>query len=811
MSSMANNSTTNNIVVLGALCRDRLKARLENNADSLGIPNWREIGWYMNPGFTTRYGVELEFCSTKNRYNIANATNTCMFEQHNPYWRNNFNILRPTPEERNQFRNGISGPRSITDGPDMNQWSSSMFEVSQDHGSDSYQGTKTPENKGIAGSKIEEDSSVEFSPNKGIAYAYTKDSETTIHRLISTYSSICDRVHSFNEFVTPVLTNEPVLYPYVYVKENTFTKSYIPYGFIALDNAIDHMISHNNTILIQNMGLHVHLSEFPRITDKRVRKECLIGFFKLFFLFEPLLFACQPNYRHQSHYCQSVQTIFNYDELLNNDADTLYNLLTIKNYTTSKRLNINNRLARWELRYIALNMTNCETTGTVEVRLGHSTFDSSYLNHYIHMLQSLFELSIALCSTDGQTHVNNILIYAKNKKLLPKYVFNERQRGIYPAFFSNSHTTENERTYIVTQLLIHTCLFTGAAIFILKMIPFILDYHGTDTHQHFWLRYNKLDLKKWHQYTPQQIFVSLLNEMKANYGMEELPIWNRNILSSASYAKSQKSDGTYVTTNVNEACDNCFKKDGSCGTGFNQYNNTNNTNNVNAVTAFEKYMDEQNENITNYTMNRPTTIIPPKSLTQCELLSSKIQMGGKRRTCKRGTYKRGTYKRRTCKRGTYKRKGKSVKRNTYRGGKAVQNLMTPLPNVMEMPVKQMNKVNTSNRSKMSSKNVYEMLYQVNKGAAKIVVDKKFNAFEVDWLGNRKPLDDLSVILQEIVQKGILTPIQMHTLVRHLYVDHYVYLDETPLHQRKLVEELARFNINEPTIEAMRSVYKKYNS
>ena len=75
--------------------------------------------------------------------------------------------------------------------------------------------------------------------------------------------------------------------------------------------------------MTQKSGLHIHLSEFP-IVDTASKINLVIGFIKLFYVFEPLIFSFFPEYRANSDFCQSLQSIFNRQEMINNDF-ALYN------------------------------------------------------------------------------------------------------------------------------------------------------------------------------------------------------------------------------------------------------------------------------------------------------------------------------------------------------------------------------------------------------------------------------------------------------------------------------------------------------
>jgi hypothetical protein len=185
------------------------------------------------------------------------------------------------------------------------------------------------------------------------------------------------------------------------------------------------------------MGFHVHLSEFPLIEGEG-RKRFIVAFVKMFYLFEPMLFSMHPSSRSHSRYCQSLQSIFNFNEICYLSVDEIYDHLVYEEegFTYGgidvPSLNDDDSRSAKGQRYLSLNLTNCRGNGiqTVEIRLGQSMFDINYINKYIYLLQSLFEFSFAMEQSDVNNNliypnqtVNSILLYAQANEIIPSYCY----------------------------------------------------------------------------------------------------------------------------------------------------------------------------------------------------------------------------------------------------------------------------------------------------------------------------------------------------------------------------------------------------
>jgi len=204
-----------------------------------------------------------------------------------------------------------------------------------------------------------------------------------------------------NEMVTPVLNNQYVSYAKVYNPSTTkYSEKFVPFGSILIDNVCTQLKSHQNVTAVPGggAGFHIHLS-YPDInwrknyTDLGSRELYLLaGFIKLFWLFEPLIYSFQPPYRAQSSWSQNIQSIFTYTEIL-----TLTNLQIVKRLINPSSTEV----GLWErggARYVATNLTNIKEggLGTIEIRIGHSTLNSSYIQALINIYQNIMFLNMSL-------------------------------------------------------------------------------------------------------------------------------------------------------------------------------------------------------------------------------------------------------------------------------------------------------------------------------------------------------------------------------------------------------------------------------
>jgi hypothetical protein len=176
-------------------------------------------------------------------------------------------------------------------------------------------------------------------------------------------------------------------------------------------------------------GFHLHVCEDRRPVqgqpawsiNSQPRKNMLIGFVKLFYIFEHFLFSLFPKYRSSSQWCRSYQSIFNFNEIRNSSVNVIWDVLTGANNIIAQRQNGR------DYRYISLNFKNCRvepdgTTGigTIEFRIGHSTFDSEFIQAYINLIQNLFNFNLYLDSLnpDGNPCGMQNILMELNKQLI---------------------------------------------------------------------------------------------------------------------------------------------------------------------------------------------------------------------------------------------------------------------------------------------------------------------------------------------------------------------------------------------------------
>ena len=393
---------------------------------------------FQHPSLNSRYGIELEFFSSENRYVIANRINSCMFNNNDLWWRNNFNAKFDI-NSNFPFSNG---QRHLDTGSNFNEFSSFFVESALVYRTPSHRGEAICSNQGTAGLRIENDSSVEMSNNgpgitawsinvrnrhentdikgvggtynpnyKGLSsnvvnFSFPKNFPFSQHTLkgnnewnINSNSTFITKQQ--NELVTNVLTNDYIKYPLGIESQERegegegeipTKEKYLPLGALLMDNFLNHLLSHQTVLFTQRCGFHVHLSEFSKIKDEGRRKQFIVGFVKLFYVFEPLLYSFHPIYRSRSDYAQSLQSIFTRDEIRDGTEDQIWNDLAGIEY--EDYMPISGVPRKRGQRYVALNLMNCRGgIGTMEVRIGHVTFDTQFIQTYVNILQTLLKFN----------------------------------------------------------------------------------------------------------------------------------------------------------------------------------------------------------------------------------------------------------------------------------------------------------------------------------------------------------------------------------------------------------------------------------
>lgn len=267
-------------------------------------------------------------------------------------------------------------------------------------------------------------------------------------------------IWNLNELVTPILRNRYINYPFmlenpIRVTNNIITPiprfGNIPLGIAMLDNILCHLKAHKTVLFTQRVGLHIHLS-YPEI-DMRQNQDypgdvlpldphggcwegevdangigiCCwdpanlarwtlnnqtyyaIGFLKLWYLFEPLMMSFFPEYRSCNTWAQSIQSVFTWGEISGGLTPQEIFLTMI-----TGNLRCHGRCFAGHARYLAINFQNLKqnnNSGTIEIRCGHGTFNSKFLQALINIYHNLFEFSKMIIDNSiraGETYIQSI-------------------------------------------------------------------------------------------------------------------------------------------------------------------------------------------------------------------------------------------------------------------------------------------------------------------------------------------------------------------------------------------------------------------
>jgi len=738
-------------------------------------PSNPAIHRFSHPGLNCTYGVELEFFSSANRYDLANRVNSCMWTQNDASWRTNFSF------------GGQANVRTLQADNDFNQWSSWFMEASQNYHAPAFKGDATCDNRGTAGVRIEDDASVTLNDALPGITLWSKridnNLQTTDIKTGNNYNAEFAglsqgvpvrnpsalqitrnpdvnawNVPGFfqqNELVTNILFNAYGDYQFMMNPvTNTYQPGRVPAGSLLLDNIINHMTSHAVVLATQNFGFHVHLSEFPRIADLTERATMIIGFVKLFYAFEPMLFAMHPSYRAESDWCQNLHSVFAFDEIRNRNPSLLWNDLVFGIPISGV-----NRKIRGH-RYLSLNLTNCApapagarpSIGTVEVRLGHCSFDSTFIQAYINVLQTLFQFNRYILAADAAAGRNvytshnyflDAIRASGNKPAyldLPPNTFNNPVNRPTRGYFVYSANDTARSSRYIRNLLSIFATSTDSYDAINTLIPYINEYH---TNTRTWL--NKRDINPGVAHTPRQSVSNVFHP----------------VLLRTDYAISRNPNGTFKT-DLTDRCKTCSV------TPTNQCKPPFNNGMFPIITNNPRINDANRRDQTSlYRLTCPDDPTRPiRGKTQTELINAKI--GGKR----------------------------------IGGGSPLPSVNMKLDIFPELPLEPAGQ-------DYSMKN-YQELCKINTGAAAITLHKKQGgSLEVgysDWVGGFMPDKKLTSIVTTLLDKKILDEKMLNTLLDNRYMDMYVFTTNTELHNKKLIEELGKLNIQPDTIEKIRAVY-----
>ena len=763
---------------------------------------------FSHPALNSTYGIELEFFSSANRYDLANRVNSCMFtqnarmtQQNVPLWTGNYDV-----------RTGQQNVRVISGDPNnFDEWSTYFIEASEGYHAQSVKGDATCQNKGTAGSRIENDSSVTLNEQLGITLWSKRLGDNLIETDVKdgnvfrpTFAGLMqgavrptpsslqynlpnptvnpwnpNDIRGFfqqNELVTNILFNWYGGYPFMR-NANTYQQGNVPIGSLLIDNVVNHMTAHGIVLATQNFGFHVHLSEYPRIADPEARRNMLIGFIKLYYAFEPMLFAMHPPYRSESAWCQSLHTVFTFGEVRNNTTRLLDDLLGPHPQYTSIPISGIDRKIRGE-RYLALNLKNCAAggIGTIEVRLGHCSFDSTFIQAYVNVLQTLLRLNLFMIHEDRTanrpvfTSHNRTLDGLNNLPDKPNYFaltgaeFNSRlylpplgqpdnlPRRPIEGYFEYYRRNNAVSTRFIIALITAFVTSTDSYDAINALIPFINLYHTQTTN--------------W------------LSKQNLNAALSPIPRASqynvfRPVLLRTEYALNRNPTGTFKTDLLHR-CKTCSETpQGQCKPVFNNGVLPVKVNAPERPAAGPARLaaNRDQSRLYNLRCDENGYYVDLKGKTQTELINAKL--GGKRTSVMVGA------------------------------GSGPLDLDMNMELITTSPLPQ------QTGEDYSMKN-YQEVSKINTGAAIIHLrEKKEGSFDVgygDWLGGFTPDKRLTSIVTTLLNNKILDRKTLDILIENRYIDFYVFTTNTELHNKKLIQELGKLNIQPDTIEKIRAVY-----
>ena len=766
---------------------------------------------FSHPGLNCRYGIELEFISSANKYVIGSRINSCMYESQDKWWRKNFNGLRDIdpilPGDGKDMTDNID---------DFNQWSSFFFEITHFYGSKTHKGDHRCSNRGIAGIKIENDSSVVLdSEGPGIILWSSKVddnfNESELKNDNGTWKANCvglnepfvyiepnrERIMPFckhfvlkgrnqrplrgvggmkqgnvvpwnsfasklelmqeNELVTNVLSNDYIIYPFCSSYENDYVEGILPLGSLVIDNTINHMISHTTVIATQRMAFHVHLSEFPTADNER-RINSAIGFVKMFYLFEPLLFSLQPYFRSKFAWNQSIQSLYTYQEILH--IEHMRDILLRPSIDRPDLQYYGSQRCLQGDRYVAVNLQNLTGSGTIEVRIGNATFDSHFIQAYINVLQTLYTFSNMLLDNNYQSENifqdHNNILEAFEDKVIPFYCceqnsidYNNRPARniaitpenpgspIYGFFdsFGYEDRQKNEKTNIIGDLYMLFIGLTGCEA-LHSIRDYINYYHCSDSS---WI--NKVSINCIN-------FDILENDARDNFRKDNL--FTFNFFSSVRGGENYFTGGNDFNNSkfIDVRCKNCYQDRYRCVADFNRgiYPNLLQRHregifNRDRRTVLRNMKDQSS--VFKDTCPRDNPDFPNLSKLQKELIHRVIQRGG----------------------------------------------------------------SNSESTKMET----DIKDRLNKCVYKIIIRQNNDNIEigyVDWMGTFYKEEALTEIIKELLDKEIINREQLNILVKNKYIDYCIFKKE---HKTQLIEELQNIknlNITESIINKIIEIYNK---
>ncbi len=808
-------------------------------------------------GINCKYGIELEFIACDNdanhtRYSIGNRVNNCIVNQNSDsFFKYQFDMnSQETIRNQQIAQNANPLPRRIqpTIRDTFNEWTNFLLEVSNHYHSHTHNGTPTAltSRRGQSGFKIEYDPGVHFNthnPNirticdsvaklPGIDYRVTRfpngggiytHNVNEIEQVLTTRGTpIADCL----ELVSPILVNEPF----------DLNGRIYPLGFLMLDNIINHLTAHSNVIFTHNDAFHVHLSKNQKTPHALLgdgpglSQNEIVGFAKLFWLFEPLLFAGQPLYKstNDCNGYQSLQSLFTYDEIRGGmTPGEIYNRLCRQDSrdaatgVVTPGIGRNRRSAPHAYRYCSLNIMNTLAggIGTIEIRLGHTTMNNQQLQTHIQVYQLLFQLNLYFLKRmgDGLVEVHNNLITNLRDSCIPYYCRQtSEQYNLEPpdltmgisvppdvtnpgrpikGFFVSCGDNTAYRTHLITNLLALFTQLTGAIPLMTTYKDIINLWHsnappiaGDD---------KTLDSANYPVYfsnTLNQIVIDLLSLNNTAYRNLPYVATAPDVYTVTGNRRTPPGDISIIPEIVGRMFMNYLPNPANPVASLDHPSKSCSVNNAN---QFQIQYNNGNEPIVTNTVrtaiadNRSQTHVFSEAIgaesqkTQTELLNYKISNGyfpgGKKSKKNKKIDKRRTKKR-------YKMK--------YSGGGIFDEKKTTTPKTSSTPViKYKQPVINLNKGKDG--------YKIKKDNSKLVLYRTSNFSEINAIDAL-----ISKIVNELLQQHIITEEELMLMNSNNYIEVDLYVNDKVHNQ--LLSELSGIKglkMDDAKLQNIKNVYK----
>jgi hypothetical protein len=485
-----------------------------------------------------------------------------------------------------------------------------------------------------------------------------------------------------------------------------------------------------------------------------------------------MFYSFFPDYRSGNNWCQSMHSLFTYEEILRR-SDAIFEALTNNNNNHF----LDGRVAYDPTRYLAVNLANYSGTGTIEIRIGHSHFDSVKIQAYIHILQTLLDLS---CSMDINT-ANQLLIIANTHfNIIPWYCIHqtsaEYSRG--PAGDEPIRNTTNNRgcprrgfffyvqdlrarTYVIRSCVELFVALTSCGDSILEIYKDIRFYH-VDTNT-CWLNVRARGANLSDIDIQAAIQVGLhLNDTALNWNY-----W------AAVRMYIDYIPGPNAPNNLLHKCKTCSEESSSlaCSPDFNSGAIPSN-----AYSGSTRTDAQRREQANVYTLQHNGKRVRTKA--QSELINYKISTG-------------------------YTGGGQND--NKYRFHSA------NVSNEQDWTAHKNSGINDSNELGWQS-TTNMRTFRFNQECDNVRVqdsnENGLTAGYVDWLGHFTPDEKLTAVFASLLNQKVIDRDTLDTLVSSKCVDAFIWLKEgDEYHNISLTRALQSMKIDEPKIGQIRRVYR----